>query len=257
MSLCRKILNTYSSGRLISKQEATVLVAKDLKLSQCSETFEIVPINAYFKIYKTRHQAQQNEQNNFLLIYSNRCDDKNMEFSLDDYFNKIRNNSSDQKQIVPHYVGLSYKPVYPATVSYARGTLIIYKPWNRDNVRYFNVSNEENKNNLLKEFHEFLKSNKCPTTVKLQYQSAKYQFFRDKSTNNILYSPKNPLFPTNTNDDEDEHEDEVLKHFNNLKTLTNATTKNLSGYDFDIGIHYDWNECNYEYKNVSFLCYNH
>ena len=61
-----------------------------------------------------------------------------------------------------------------------------------------------------------------------------------------MYSPKNPLFPTNTNVDEDE--DEMLKHFNNLKSLINATTKNLSGYDFDIGIHYNWNHSTYQNK---------
>ena len=172
-----------------------------------------------------------------------------MEFSLDDYFNKIRNSTSPAKHIIPHYVGLSYKPVYPATIGYARGTLIIYKPWNKDNVRFFNASTEENKINLLNEFHDFIKSKLCPNRVKLQYHCAKYQYFHDKTTNEVLYSPKNPLFPTNTNIDEDENDDElIIKHFNNLKSLTNSATKNLSGYDFDIGIHYNWNHSTYQNK---------
>ena len=102
-----------------------MLVAKELKLTQCSEKIETVPINSYFRIYKTKHQAQEKEEKNFLLIYSNRCDDKNMEFSLDDYFNKSRNSISTEIHTIPHYVGLSYKPIYPATIGYARGTLII------------------------------------------------------------------------------------------------------------------------------------
>ena len=53
----------------------------------------------------------------------------------------------------------------------------------KDNVRFFNASTEENKINLLNEFHDFIKSKLCPNRVKLQYHCAKYQYFNDKPTN--------------------------------------------------------------------------
>ncbi len=91
--------------------------------------------------------------------------------SLHQYFHYKKNDiqhSSSQKEIVP-YAGGSGQPKYPVTHSYAQMELLKHKPWN--------ISNQpSNDQNVIEEFEEFLKTEQCPLSVKLNYERAKVNY---------------------------------------------------------------------------------
>ena len=128
--IAKKAMNNSAAKRLVSKQEAMVLLA-ELPLTDCTEGIETVSINNSKKLTK---KDQKKPDNRIVSKYGRRP--ATMEdWSLYDFFvwdknvNPQRPMSRNNKFIIPNFIGLSGAPRYPVTESYARHTLIVHRPW--------------------------------------------------------------------------------------------------------------------------------
>ena len=65
---------------------------------------------------------------------------------------------------------MNCKPQYPADYDYARGMLIMHKPWNKKNTL---TALLKNKQNTIKEFLRMIDTKELPTSVLNQYLTAK------------------------------------------------------------------------------------
>ena len=169
--IARKLLNTTTKNKAISKQECMCHLAK-LDLYMCSESIETVSISGEYRLC-----TSEASKYSFLSKYANR--DTFHDMSLHQYFYHDKNNTSSWsrssgKYIIPHYVGASSTPRYPPTEGYAKSVLILHVPWKNA----FNV--EEQERNYIEEFKLFVESSNCPKSVKIAYGRAKARFQQNK-----------------------------------------------------------------------------
>lgn len=164
-------MNKSSSKRVISKQEATVLLG-DLDMFLCSETIESVSISNSKSV---RCNEETSVDKSFISSYENRpvC---YKECSLYEYFHIIKNSKTLKKDVIPHFVGISGTPRYPVTETYARHVLTVYKPW----LIYPKSCN------WINDFDNFIKSSRCPASAKMHYERAVCRHIN----NTTHYEPK-------------------------------------------------------------------
>ena len=133
--MCRKILNTYSGKRMISRAEACVLVSLNMELTKCSENIEEVGISQYFRIVQNKEAAKKDE-NIMVRKYANRLSGGNnndsdnddngaqrgsednhdgnldKQLSLCTFFNhekeRMQQNAKEKKIYIPHFTGLNF-----------------------------------------------------------------------------------------------------------------------------------------------------
>ena len=121
-----------SGNRTISIQEA-VHEIEELPLILCSE--RIIPL--YINKYMTLRRKSDQKSNDCVTQYANRT--KNMEMGLARYFYSIyipdrdenTQHTKDYKKPILNALGMNYRPTHPITFEYARGLLILYKPWSK------------------------------------------------------------------------------------------------------------------------------
>ena len=169
-------MNKAASKRLISKQEACVLLG-DLDLTLCTETVESVSISCS----KALRQADDRSTNKtFLISYKERVPFLE-DLSMHEFFHYTKNTPSllqSRKFLVPHFVGVSGTPKFPVTESYAKHTLIVYRPWRK----------YPKSQNWIAEFNNFINSNRCPASARMSYERvmsrhyAKMTFYEPKSS---------------------------------------------------------------------------
>lgn len=163
-------MNKSVTNRIISKQEATVLLA-DLDLFTCSETIESVSIsNAKRVTLGDEDRASTSTKKTFLQEYKDRHPDHES-MSLHSYFHFCKNNDPTKRLIIPNFVGLSGTPCYPVSESYARHTLIVHRPWRTypTDIDWINA------------FENFIHSPDAPKCAQLTYQRV-MQRYVDKMT---------------------------------------------------------------------------
>ena len=284
--MCRKILNTYSGKRMISRAEACVLVSLNMELTKCSENIEEVGISQYFRIVQNKEAAKKDE-NIMVRKYANRLsggnnnnsdgndddDDDNdgaqggsednhdgnpdKQLSLCTFFNhekeRMQQNAKEKKIYIPHFTGLNFRPVYPPTVEYAQGTMIIHKPWHKHDAMKFNKRSAAGRKKILQDFHDFIHSDTCPERVKVQYALVKYAYQRKRAFTEVQFSAQDPYYKPTSIDSED---DEIIQHYDKLSATTKKLTKSISGVDCAIGRDFNWNRGRKSYDdkyNVSKL----
>jgi hypothetical protein len=152
--VCKKIINKASSARLISKQEASVLLG-NLDLTTCSEMIDVVSISNSLKL---RVSGSDGQRKNLLSQYAKRAAIFE-NFSLHQFYSILRQQNQNNRSAIPHFTGLNGNPTYPVTEGYARHTLIVYKPWRI----YPNQKSWKN------DFEEFIWSKACPPAALLSY----------------------------------------------------------------------------------------
>ena len=163
--IARKLLNITTKNKVISKQECMCHLA-NLNLYLCSESIETASISGEYHLCISGESRYS-----FLAKYAKQ--DNFDEMSLHQYFHHIKNAKKD-KCIIPHYVGARSVPTYPPTEGYAKSVLILHVPWK-------NAFNEEGESrNYVDEFNLFLKSSKCPESVKVGYERAKARYLQNK-----------------------------------------------------------------------------
>lgn len=161
-SLCRHLTNKASSARLISKQEASVLLG-DLELTVCSEMIDSVSISNSLRLTVS---GVTNQKHNLLWQYMKRPIEYDS-FSLHQYYPVFRTTIMGKGSYVPHYVGVSGNPTFPVSKGYARHVLIVYKPWRT----------YPNQQGWLSDFNKFIHSPLCPESAKLTFNRVLQRYY--------------------------------------------------------------------------------
>ena len=229
--LARQLLNKTIGEKMISKQEAMVLVGQ-LRLVHCSESIDTVSISGYYKLDKNSTSTT------FLKKYATR-DAQDRHLTIHQFFHKKKNNTSvpasTHTKYIPHYVGASSQPTFPPSVPFARSMVLLHTPWRQrfdDNQDFVTL------------FHDLIESTDCPSFLKIPYLRIKARVLQKK----IFLEPTNtaddimsPFLSTAVSDD--------LKEIIKLAHMRppNASL-DVSGdeFTFDKGKDYDWSVPHYK-----------
>ena len=156
--ICKKVLNKTASKRIISKQESMVMLA-ELPLTYCTEAICGVSINNSSPL---RIAGEHKRDRRFITTYANRPSSLT-EMNLYDFFLFEKNHGerkrSSGKYIIPNFYVFSGTPRFPVTESYARHSLIVYKPWRKYPTGLDWIS----------EFNAFVHSKECPIACRMGY----------------------------------------------------------------------------------------
>jgi hypothetical protein len=225
IKLSRQLLNRCSDNRVISKQECMVLL-HDLDLMYCTDKFEHINISglALSKTIngKTKNIIQQykKRQNNY------------HELSLHQFFHnqhKQQPGISKDNWVIPHYLGLSTKAIFPVNIYYAKATFIIHKPW----IQYFDLSVRWEE-----EFNEFITKPTCPHHVKIAFARAINKHF-------TVSHEREPIATSPDLDTNMTNEQEDIIHLSHL----HADPENaMINDEFNYGITHNWNLDSYLFE---------
>ena len=200
-----------------------VLLA-DLPLVTCSETIQTVSISDSSKLGSTKSYT-------ILTKYKQRPEEME-HLSLAEYFHEVKNSDNPKKEIFPHFVGMRNNPIFPPTISYAKSTLLINKPWRDISSIY-----QQTDNDVMKEFLQFINSDLCPVSVKAAFQRVKSRYeehreFEEHADTEVNYEGNECTL---------EKEDLDLFHVVNTLTGTEKMV-DIMGYNIDRGLMYNWSE---------------
>jgi hypothetical protein len=223
--LARQLLNCSVTSRVISKQECMCLLI-GLNLYECSETIETVSISGECRL-------GDGHVNTTVLSKYARRDHSLRNLSMNEYFFHSKVNTN-QKRCIPHYVGGSCDPVFPATEGYARSVLIRYRPW----MKIFRK--KEDKSLYVPEFHEFLERGECPDSVKVAYARVKARHEDGKT----YVEPTATVVNDDFTCDADEETRVLVDAVRNLPYFVGE--HELDDDDFDFGHGHDWAKTNIE-----------
>ena len=173
--LCKQIMNKAVSKRIISKQEACLLLA-DMKLTACTEVIDPISISNSRQV-AAGDINQSTSKKTFVELYQKR-DPCHESLSLHSYYYVLNDTTmkDGDKLKIPHFCGINGVPKFPVTESYARHTLIIHRPWRE----YPNLTD------WLSDFEVFINSDECPVSARLAYDRVMMRHY-DKMTH---YEPK-------------------------------------------------------------------
>ena len=177
--MAKNALNSAAAKRLISKQEAMVLLA-DLDLTYCTEDIRSLSINNS-KAIKIRQEDNKRDAS-FLSLYGKRPKRKES-LSLQQYFLYINNTPSKIKSrggrlCIPNFVGVFGRPCYPVSEAYARQTIIVHKPW-----RAYPVNKK-----WIDEFNNFIRSPDCSVSCRLAYERVMKRYWANPKATTMDHS---------------------------------------------------------------------
>jgi hypothetical protein len=220
--VCKQVMNKTASKRIISKQEATVLLA-DLDLFASTETIESVSISNSTRVVVKDCTATKTKT--FIQRYAQRPGTYD-NMNLHDYFHHVKNHESQQnkKMILPNFVGVSGTPRFPVTVDYARHTLIVYRPW-RTYPRDLD---------WLAEFELFINSKDCPMGPRITYERVMQRHY-EKMTH---YEAKATTVDHSGNPVDDDDMD--LLFLAGMKANQEYDADDLLFQNMEKGIDYQW-----------------
>ena len=133
------------------------------------------------------------------------------------------------RKIVPHFTGTNNKPVFPATETYARTMLLLHKPWKNN----FETTGR----NFIQEFLKYIKSESCPSELKIQYSRAE-QAYKERREHHELTSQAQAVSQT---DFVDEEVDKGLGDVIRLAgTISFQPDVDGEPFAFDLGEEYTW-----------------
>ena len=199
--MTRQILNSFMGTRIISKGEASVEMLS-LDLYWCTETIR------HIRLSKTQRLTTSSNSNNDTISKYSMRGNQYKHLSLKQYiellhdkkrktnfmdaehadFSRIRKVNKKLKEEVIHPIGMNCNPVFPVTGTYARGTLLMNKPWSQ----HSQLLCERNFSAAEKEFYSFLYSDKCPLSVQFSFSSAylsskRGQRFKEPTSDHIRH----------------------------------------------------------------------
>lgn len=224
----KKILNRATSNRIISKQEAVVMLG-GLDMVRCSEIIDVKSVAGGEQVTAGENEMAQN----YRKLYLNRKTHKDL--SMHDYYHATKNKGlhpNSRKYKIPHFVGVSGSPTYPITEAYAKATLIVYQPWNK-------LSDIDDDRDWIGDFHRFIEDPNCPAIVKMPYERIKRRYI----CNMTHHEPTAKETNDNTNEASTEDLEIIASVSGGMHTLA------IEEYDGDSllkqankGIDHDWSK---------------
>jgi hypothetical protein len=162
--------------RLVSMQEAVHMVDNQ-ELVICSDSITYVSLSQGQAL---RDETDKQQKRDLITIYRNRQRHHN-HYSLEQYFYQVfvestfkkKNNkvskecdifnvveSNQHRMLIPK--GMNCKPQFPVDYNYARGMLIMHKPWNKDNTLDKLLKDQQR---TIKEFLRMIDNQEVPMSV--------------------------------------------------------------------------------------------
>ena len=235
-TLVKMSLNMMTSKRLISIQEAVHEIDR-LSLTLCSDVITYVSIQNCLKLRKSADPKPKD----LVYCYATR-DEKHNRLSLDEYFYKVwcKKNfmidpDSDRecnRILLPR--GLNCRPRYPIDFDYARGMLIMHKPWS-----FKNPLCTRDKQRTIDTFKQMLDTRVVPTNVATEYERA-VRYAHEKR---IEVVAKQGTIQADVNiDDLDPEDAEQFLNWFHSSQLTDMRTNPILAENMtvDIGLNHDW-----------------
>ena len=227
-----------TSKRLISIQEAVHEVDR-LNLTLCSDVITYVSIQNCLKLRKSSDPKPKD----LVYTYANRPKEHE-ELSLDQYFYKIwckenfmtdkDSNRTMKRILIPR--GLNCRPRHPIDFDYARGMLLLHKPWSASR-----PLNMRNKATTIETFKQMLHNRTVPTSVTTEYMRA-VRYAQEKR---IELVAKTGVIQADVNMDEldNDEKDQYLSYLHSNQFTFGRTEPVLNGDNVvDIGLEHDWSE---------------
>jgi hypothetical protein len=223
--VCKHVMNKAVTKRIISKQEACVLLG-ELDLVTCTETIQNISISNSKLFSVGDENRSTSPTKTFINEYKSRPQ-IHERLSLHEYFHATRNTNPNSKIIIPNFVGINGAPKYPVTDSYARHTLIVHRPWR----------SYPDKLNWRQEFETFINSAECPVSAKVGYQRVMRRYI-DKMTQ---YEPK--ATPADHSNNPIEPDDDELMALVGLKGHDDTYDEEEALYkQMHRGLNHNWGE---------------
>ena len=232
--LTKRAMNWMSGNRTISIQEA-VHEIEELPLVLCSERLLPVYINGFMSI---KRESQPNPTD-CLSRYAHRKE--HMDMSLHRYFyqkyvpyidRKIQNKEF-YKQPILNSLGMNCRAVHPITFDYARGLLILYKPWSK--ASYLDFRDKEKIIDMAK---KMLLERLVPYNVYAEY----YRAQNKNKQLDLISKERNGDLDELLKDVEDPEYLEQNIQAMNARQFTNTISENdeINSGNVDIGLNHDW-----------------
>jgi len=238
-SITQRALNGLSGQRTVSIQEAVHMVDGQ-PLVLCSD----------YITYASLHRASMlksendNESTDIVTRYRNRPSEYS-KLSMEQYFYRVfckeklndtgvNEDRTKHRMLVPQ--GMKCRPKYPVDYNYARGMLLMHKPWSKDKPL---TELLKDKDRTIRVFKIMVDRNKLPSSVIAQYISA--MKYRNQAKLEII-AREGTQQPVDMSNLTDQQKDEFITY----QHLSHFTDKNkfhrefLNGMKVDIGTDIDW-----------------
>ena len=241
-TLVKMSLNWMTSKRLISIQEAVHEIDR-LSLTLCSEIITYVSIQSCLKLRK----SSDPKPNDLVFNYANRGDEY-CHLSLDEFFYQVwckekfmvdKDSNRPMNRILIAR-GLNCRPRHPIDFDYARGMLILHKPWS-----FKEPLNTRDQRKTIVIFKQMLHDRVVPTSVLTEYMRA-VRYAQEKR---IELVAKQGVIQADVNLDElDQDEaDQHLSWIHSSQFTDSKVNPNLTeDMTVDIGLNHDWSVSSFE-----------
>ena len=174
-AITRKALHLLNGQRQVPMQEA-VHMLDNQELVICSDMITYVSLAQGQAL---RSETDRSKKKDVITVYRNR-QEEHYHLSLEQLFyqvfitctfktqsNNNTSNSDHHRILMPK--GMNCKPRYPVDYDYAKGMLIMHKPWNKNNTldKLF-----KDKERTINEFLRMIDNKEVPTSVQAQLLTA-------------------------------------------------------------------------------------
>lgn len=241
--MTQKALHAMMGKRTVSIQEAVHMI-DDLPLIFTSEKITYLSLR---KAQVLRSDADE-PATDLITKYRNRPVDQ-YDLSLEQYFYQIFCKETfkydtdmerqDHRMLIPK--GMNCRPRYPVDYDYAKGMLLLHKPWNKTDTldKLF-----RNKAGTIKMFHDMMNNRQFPSSVASEYACA-IKYSRQKKYDIIRKDCLDHEALDESLLDLDELENieqwQHCSHFTDTKRLSNV----IDGDIVNTGEDYDWTSRTY------------
>ena len=137
--------------------------------------------------------------------------------------------------------GMNCRPRYPIDYNYARGMLIMHKPWHEKKPL---TKLLKNKRKTIRTFKRMIELKQLPTSVLAQYICA-MKYTHQKQIE--IIAKEGTVQPFNVQDMDDEEREQYLAHLHATNfTDANQPDNRIDGMEVNIGEDVDWTEQRFE-----------
>ena len=237
-SITQRALHGMSGQRIVSVQEAVHMVDSQ-ELVICSDYITAVSVQQA----ATMKSKNDEESKDIVSRYRNRPS-KYHKLSLEEYFYKVfcrevlhdKGNNSDRtkhRMLIPK--GMKCKPTYPVSYDYARGMLLMHKPWSKEKPL---TTLLKDKKKTIRAFQKMVDYRLLPSAVIAQYICAMKYKHQKKLEIIASEGTQSPIDFTTMS----ERQKEQYIAFQHVSHFTDNKAHNrlLDGETVDIGTDIDW-----------------